>query len=398
MSFQPILIKNARIITHETLSSETHLFISNGIIQEINRDLSNIEKKYDVSKAITINAKNKFLTPGLIDAHVHLILNGDLDIVSYVNTTSKKKLYQNAKDNLMKSINNGITTVRDVGDTAGILNQIKKESCRQLFPMPHLVTSGEMITTSKGHVKTICHQINDSKTEIQHAIEKQNLVNADFIKLIISGGMLTKDSTPLQTELDKNLVLRLCQEAKMKNIPVAAHAYSSKDISAALEGRVASIEQGVFASEANLKKAAQQNVVFVPTLKVSYDIIDHKDILPQYMVKNAELVLSKAKSFIRNVQRYNVNLAMGTDAGTPFNFHGDNAKELELLVENGYPIKKAIQSATNIPAKLLGMNHRLGKIDVGIIADILLLSKNPIDDISAFQKNITCVISKGVCV
>lgn len=398
MKIQPILIKNARLISNDIVTPEKHVYISNGTIQLVSNHITQIEEKYDVSNALIIDATNKYLTPGLIDVHVHLILHGDHDIVTYVNNASKDQYVQYAKHHMIQSVRHGITTLRDVGDTAGILSRLKKINMHNDISLPHLFTSGEMITAQHGHVKRICHEIINEEPEIHKAIKTQLESDADFIKLIISGGMLTRDSTPLKTEMDNNLVFRLCQEAHKQHIPVAAHAYSERDISAALRGGVASVEQGVFASDANLKQAAQQNVVFVPTLKASYDILDHKDILPSFMVHNAELVLSKIKSFIHTVQQYNVALAMGTDAGTPFNFHGDNAKELQLLVENGYSIPHAIQAATSIPARLLGMQSRLGKIQPGYSADVLLLSKNPLDDITAFQKNIISVINKGIYV
>lgn len=396
MNTQPLIIQNARIITKDNISPEKSIIIHNGIFQSINEEINQQHLETIQPKKI-INAKTCYVTPGLIDNHIHLILNGAKDIITYVNTTSDFKLKQYAEANMKQSLIHGITTLRDMGDTARIISKIKQKRKAPSY-LPHLFSSGQMLARKNGHVKKISKSLSTNIQQNNVAVDEQIAQKADFIKLIISGGLLTPGSSPLKSELSTSIIKNVCKKAKQKNIPVAAHVYSNQDISTALDAGVTSLEHGIWASSNSLKEASKKNIVFTPTLKAAYDIIEHKDVLPNYMVRNADVVLSKAPKFIKNAKKHHVLLAMGTDAGTPFNYHGENAKELQYLIENGLTPSEAIQSATTIPSKQLPVKNFIGNIKLGYSADLLILTKNPLDDITAFQNNIKNVISKGICI
>jgi len=282
-----------------------------------------------------------------------------------------------------------------MGCTAFIVPRLKKKIQGGFLQGPRIFSAGNMITSKKGHVKTIARETDGSLQDIKKAVREQFSNDVDFIKLIVSGGLLSPDSSPTKTELDRNLVSCAVNESKRLGLKTAVHVYSNDDIAHAIDAGVWSIEHGSWASENTLKRAARDNVVLVPTLKASSDIIENADNLPSYMVKNASRVLSNTRGVITNAIKNKVKIAMGTDAGTPYNYHGDNAKELEYLSEYGMSNQDLIKAATAIPAQLLGLEHCLGSVKQGYEADLILLDANPLDDISALRKNIRYVISRG---
>jgi imidazolonepropionase-like amidohydrolase len=398
MIHNSILIKNARIVQNKTITTEKSILISDGIIQEIKDDFECINENYNNEKIKTINAKSYYVTPGLIDAHVHLILNGSKNIIKYVNTTTKKELKHNAVQNIIQALMSGITSLRDMGDTSAIVAKIKNNPLPSHHPPPTILSSGKMLTAQKGHVKTIARNLTSHLLDIQNAVDEQVYHKADFIKLIISGGLLTPNSSPIHSELSNDLIKHVCTRASEHQVPVAVHAYTNKDVKNAIRAGATSIEHGIWSTKETIHSASKKNILFIPTLKAAYGIINHKDSLPNYMVKNAELVLSQAPTFLKHAKKYHVDLAMGTDAGTPFNYHGDNAMELQYLTEHGLSTAEALQSATAIPGRLFRKNVLTGLIKKGYCADLLLISKNPFNDITAFQHNIKYVISKGIIV
>ena len=144
-----------------------------------------------------------------------------------------------------------------------------------------------------------------------------------------------------------------------------------------------------------MKKAAEKKVFLVPTLKAAYNILENADSLPKHVVENANHVIKAAKKTIPDAVKQGVPIAMGTDAGTPFNHHGENAMELHYLSEMGLTNEKLIETATINPAKLLGLHKTLGKVEKGYRADLLLLKTNPLDDIKALNTGIEYVIKDG---
>lgn len=385
-----LIIRNCYIVSNNKISEETDINISNGFIKQISKNIESIN-----NESLEIDVNGMYLLPGIIDSHIHLILNGSQNIIDYVNNSDTETLKKNAINNLQKTLMNGITTVRDMGDFQFILLDLKKNIKKNNVDFPRIFSPGHMISSKKGHVKTISRETDGTNTDIENAILEQHNNNADFIKLIVSGGILTKGTDPTKTEMDKKNIFFAVSQARKLDLKTAVHVYNNTDIKTSIKAGVNSIEHASFASENSLKMAAKKNIYLVPTIKSFHDILDNKDIMPKYIVKNASMVLDNMGKLISNARKYNVKIAMGTDAGTPFNLHGDNLKELEYLSEYGLSNWEIINAATQTPAELLGIQNYFGNIKEGNIADLLLVDKNPIEDISALRKNLKYIIFKG---
>jgi imidazolonepropionase-like amidohydrolase len=362
--------------------------IANGKISHI----TNHKTSSSINQQLTteINLDERYILPGLMDSHVHLILTGTPNIISYVQNTSESQMETNVTHHLSQYIQQGITTIRDMGDTNFIIASMKQ---KHQSSSPTIMNSGNMLTAHQGHVKTIGKPIDEATVE--HIIHEQVHHQSDFIKLIISGGLLTTDSHPLNTELPLDIIVKTVQIAATMDRPVAAHVYSDKDIQNAIAAGIKSLEHGIFASESTLQKAAHKNIIFTPTIKAVHDLINHHQHLPEHIVEKASLIKDALPEFINNAINYHVKIAMGTDAGTPFNYHGDNLQELNYLNKYGLSTSDCINAATTIAAELLGKETFCGKISPQYQADLIVFEKNPLDHISAVLDNPFMVIKNG---
>jgi imidazolonepropionase-like amidohydrolase len=392
MSGFALLIRDCHIV-NSGFEDTIDIFVQDGIIRDIKDHIC--DETLNVDNMQIIETHGMHLTPGLIDCHVHLILNGSPDIVDYVKNTDEGELAFIAAKNSLISLESGITTLRDMGCTSFIVPTLKKNIKKGMYQGPRIYAAGHMITRSGGHVKHIARETDGTSNDIKEAVREQVQEGADFIKLIVSGGLLTPKFKPTDTELDKKLVAAAINEALKFDLKTAVHVYGDEDIKAVLKAGAWTIEHGSWASTETLEMAAKSNVFFVPTLKAAYDIIENSDNLPDYVVKNASDVLDATRRVLPNAVREGVCVAMGTDAGTPYNYHGDNVKELEYMSELGMSNEEVLKAATVNASKLTGRSHLLGQVKTGYKADLLLMDANPLDDIKAFKNAIKYVIQDG---
>jgi len=385
-----LIIKDCKLIEKNSCRTVS-ILIENGVIKKIS-DFENIENYSDVD---IVKASGLYVTPGVIDCHVHLILDGSADILRYVKNSDSQQFVSAAENSLKKTITNGITAVRDMGDSSFAVIHTKKLLKTQGEVFPDVYTCGHMITSKNGHVKHIGWEINEKDDDIKKMINEQYKAGVDFIKLIVSGGLLAPGSDPTCTEMKQVFVKKIVQEAQKKGLKTAAHVYSDKDVETATEAGVWTIEHASWSSKNTLRRAAASKISLVPTIKASVDIIEHSDILPSATVNKALDVLNATRRMIPDAIKENINIAMGTDAGTPFNYHGDNMMELEYLRDFNISNEKLLEIGTTNSAKLLGCSNRAGRVKPGFQADLLLIASNPLDDISFLRKKLRYVIKNG---
>jgi imidazolonepropionase-like amidohydrolase len=163
---------------------------------------------------------------------------------------------------------------------------------------------------------------------------------------------------------------------------------------------VKNIEHGSIQTKDTVKAMSESGVFHIPTLKAAWGIIQAGDSagIPEYaMAKAKEMGEYPSKSLILSF-RAGVKVASGTDAGTPFNRHGDNAKELELMVDAGLTPMDAIVCTTKNGAEVCGLSKRLGTIETGKLADIIVVNGDPSKEIRLLQnkQNIMLVMKDGI--
>jgi imidazolonepropionase-like amidohydrolase len=216
------------------------------------------------------------------------------------------------------------------------------------------------------------------------AVREQLKGGADLIKLMATGGVATAGSDPSAAELTEEEIAVACAEAKRRSRRIAAHAHGAGGIRNAVLGGVTSIEHGKFLDEETVALMVRHGVYLVPTLSVGFWTLQNRDrgTIPAHIVEKTEWSRERHRESLRMFHAAGGKVAMGTDAGTQYNMHGDSAFELALMVEAGLPGGDVLHSATTAAADLLGLQDR-GRIAEGLVADLLVVSGDPLVDIRA---------------
>ena len=349
----------------------------------------------------TIDATGLWLLPGLIDCHVHITQpthDGD-PRASASRTDAEVALF--AAWAAEKTLQAGITTVRDVGGWNYVEMAVRAAILAGTIRGPRMFLAGRLlsITTSTTDYYPGMYEVADGVDAVRAAARRQLAHGADLIKVMATGAMLSsesEDSRAIQFTLDE---LRAAVEiARDNNKHVAAHCHALRGIHNAIEAGVDSIEHCTFADDDALRKMAAAGTALVPTLCAGEMLFRDKAAvasMPEYLrVRMAEFN-DVHMATIQRAHELGVTIAMGTDAGTPGNHHGLNAQECVILAQRvGMTPAQSIRSATLNGAALLRQTDHLGSLDKGKHADLVGFAENPLDDIEALARP-TMVIKAG---
>jgi imidazolonepropionase-like amidohydrolase len=371
------------------------------------KKIKNVEKRIEAENAREINVEGKTIIPGLIDCHVHLYFNSMPDpnefFLSPISTWAIE-----AACNAGKYIKAGFTTIRDLGSPGYIGISVRNCINSGIIPGPRILASGGPLGATGGHgqsfppwvkYKEEFSELVDGETEIRKAIRKQAAAGVDWIKVATSGGITDPVSMVDVQELSNEEIKVVMSEARRVGKPVSAHAEGINGIKAAIRAGVRSIEHGVMLNDETIKQMIRKGIFLIPTLS-AFQLIKEKGLkggIPKYAVeKNKEITKVHKKSFKKALDS-GVKIAMGTDAGAPFNFHGENAYELELMNKYGMTPMQTLKSATKTASELLKLADKIGSIEPNKFADLIIVKGNPLADITLLQKkeNIEIVLKEG---
>jgi imidazolonepropionase-like amidohydrolase len=342
-----------------------------------------------------VDLTGKFLTPGLIDCHTHFVLDGDPDPL-IITKRSDTELAALGTSLARATLRGGITTVRDNGSRNFVNVAVRNAINAGWAEGPRTMAAGEWLTMTGGHCHFMGHEI-DGPHEARKAARLQMKMGCDSIKVIATGGVLTPGGNHRAAQLVKEEIEVIVGEASRAARHVSAHAHGADGIKNAAEAGCASVEHGTFMDEEAARLLAKRGVFWVPTMKALDDMrskgVAHG--MPEFAVKKAREAEAAIEETWKLALKHGVRVAMGTDAGTPFNFHGDNAREVELYVRYGMEPADALATATTNAAELLGKKGEVGTISEGAHADLLVLSRNPLKDVRALQRSRVAVLKGG---
>jgi imidazolonepropionase-like amidohydrolase len=333
--------------------------------------------------AEVIDIDGRTLMPGLIDCHVHLIFRGDPDEVAKVPTTATPVWAWNAAENAARTIAAGVTTVRDLGTIDVVSLLLRDAVAAGRMPGPRIRAAGAALCMTGGHGWWIGRQA-DGADEMRKAVREQLRAGADCIKLIATGGVMTPGVDPRSPQLTEEELRAGVDEAHKAFRRVAAHAQATAGIKNALRAGVDSIEHGIYLDDEALEEMRARGTFLVPTLVAPENISAFGVAagVPAYMVEKSDQARDAHRESFRRALRAGVRIAMGTDAGTPFNRHGANAQELGLMVDCGMSPLDALVAATSNAADLLDLLDETGTVEPGKSADLLILDGDPLADIT----------------
>lgn len=331
-----------------------------------------------------LDAGGRALVPGLIDCHVHICFDGSPDFEAAVAATTPELTRALAESNLVRALEAGITTVRDLGGIGTATIDAARAQRSGAIKGARVLTAGQVLTVPGGHCHFIGREIS-SMGEMAKAVASLHDAGADLIKLVATGGVLTKGVSAQRSAFPPEQLAAGVAAARACGMRVAAHAIGAEGIEAAVRAGVDSIEHGCFLTPAAIEDMKARSTRLVATLSAPERISHGGDGVPEHARdKSIEVQAEHRKSFAAAVAA-GVKIAAGTDAGTPYNFIGMLAFELRLMHESGMRPERILVAATSEAAALLGLDD-LGTLEAGKIADCVLLDGDPYADTVAYEK------------
>lgn len=368
--------------------------LENATILIAGNEIKQVGSSIDVPQdAQTIDCTGKTAIPGMIDAHVHICLPGDLSFDEAMRT-SPLLLSLRTGQSMLKTLLSGTTTIRDLGGIKGIEASLKRAVAAKQVPGPRLQICGKVIAMTGGHGYFLAREA-DGPDEVRKAAREQIREGADWIKLMGSAGFALDDEDAEASQLDVDELTVAVQEGQKAGKPAAAHAHPARAIKDVIKAGVASVEHCSFLDEESIDMLLEHDVAMVPTFTVYWQMMNQGERTVPKAVREAVARAweQKMESFGR-AARAGVKIVTGTDSGPPAAPHGNLAKELELLVEGGLSCQEALAAATTKAAELLQLADRVGTITPGKLADIAVLDSDPLEDIKAIQQ-VHLVIKDG---
>ena len=348
--------------------------------------------------ATVIEGEGNALLPGLIDCHIHYCLDAGPDPIRSLEQDDPTVTAVKAVTHARATLEGGVTTVRDVGSRDHISISVTRAIRAGIIPGPRTLNAGLAICMTGGHAWFIGRQA-DGTDDVVKAVREQIRAGADIIKFIATGGVLTPGVSPGATQLTLDELKAGVEEAARAGRRVAAHAHGAQGMKNAIRAGVHSIEHGTLLDDEAIALFLKHRTFLVPTLSAiqSGCEMGKQGGMPDYAVQKSIALGDEQRKTFRKAVKAGVRIAMGTDAGTPFNPHGRNAQELRRMVEFGMTPMMAIEAATASAAALLGLDHEIGTIEAGKQADLILVNGNPLDDIALLQEptNVVYVIQDG---
>ena len=334
-----------------------------------------------------VDGKGHSLLPGMINSHVHLCNDGSADLFGQVLNDSIPIATIRSVLNARLTLAAGITTVRDCGAASQIAIEIAKAVDRGLIEGPRVRAAGRVVTMTGGHGHFIGREA-DGPDEVRKAVRAEIKGGANFIKVMATGGVLTPGVDPSQTAFQLDELQAAVEEAHKAGRPAASHAIGNGGIKNALRAGIDSIEHGFYLDDEAVNLALKNETFLVPTLIAVDQIVNNgaKGGIADWVVKKAEGESGHHRESFVLAVKSGMRIAAGTDAGTPFNPHGDLPLELAKMVEFGLSPMLALVAATSNAARLLRMDDQIGSVEKGKVADLILVPGDPLKDIGAMRR------------
>jgi imidazolonepropionase-like amidohydrolase/ABC-type multidrug transport system permease subunit len=445
-------ITKTKVLNRQLARGETYLirgariFVGNGKVLENGTVLvrgGKIAEVYEGSgpdpksvRADVVEAEGKTILPGLIDVHVHLGAPGGFTPDEGKGEAAKSMLRE-----LAAYLYSGVTTVRSVGDGLDIALKVRSTVNGSESLGAELFTCGPLFTTAGGHgteyfkglpagvranIEKQFTRLPTSADQAQQQVDELKKQGVDCIKAILEAGA----GGQVYNRLDTGVFEAVARAAHADDLPLAVHTGDARDVADAVQAQAASIEHGSFREaipDAQFDQMAKQGTFYDPTLSVGEALREFaagktallkrslvQQVGPPELLQGTEAALAskQTESMRAAIARYPVDmrvaidnlkrahqhgalLVTGSDAGNYLVIHGPTVQhELQLWVQAGIPPAVALQAATFNAARLLRAENRIGSIQAGCDADLLVVDGNPLEDISATER-ISLVVFKG---
>ncbi|SDQ38071.1 amidohydrolase family protein [Brevundimonas sp. 374] len=362
----------------------------------------------EASQGKVVDLRQAFVLPGLIDSHVHLTSqqnpNARLEEVTLSDADQAMVGARYARRTLMA----GFTTVADLGASNQAIFALRNAVRNGDVPGPRIIAAGSSVSIHGGH-----GDINGYREDVMHLLSSESICSgpedcmravrtqvragADIIKITATGGVLSNTAAGLNQQFSDDELSSIVGSAHRMGRQVTAHAHGVDGINAFLRAGGDSIEHGTYLDDQSIRLFKSNGAWLIPTL-LAGDFVARIASGPDNFFTPAQTAKAleagpKMLDMARRAHEGGVKIAFGTDSGV--SAHGDNAQEFALLVRAGLSPLEAIQAATVGAAEHLRIANEAGKIAVGMPADIVAVSGDPLTDVTELER-MRFVMKSGV--
>lgn len=329
-----------------------------------------------------LDLAGRTVVPGLMNAHAHISLDGsaDPDVAFRSETPSQRTIRSAAR--LRETLGAGVTTIRDVGGPASVLEVAAMVASGEL-PGPRMLAAGQVVTITGGHGHWMGIE-SDGPDAARRAVRQNIKGGATAIKLMATGGMMTAGRQAGVPQLTVEEMSAAVEEAHKRGLPVGAHAESKTGVMNALRAGVDSIEHGHGGDTETIEVMLRNGQFLVPTILSDRRIIEADPAagIPVEVVEQCAALHSQLVTFLQAAIRAGVKVAAGNDGGAPLVQNGEMVPELQLYVDHGMTPLQALASATRVTADLFRLPD-VGLVEPGYVADLLVVDGDPVASVSA---------------
>ncbi|MFW9832706.1 MAG: amidohydrolase family protein, partial [Candidatus Thorarchaeota archaeon] len=380
-----LLLKAGKLIVGngETLE-DVSILIQGEKISEVGKDVK------APSDTEILDFSDHVIMPGLIDPHVHVCFDGSSNPAE-IRKFSDELLAIRGAQLVEKLLEYGVTTVGDAAGRGNVPFAVKEAIERGLVNGPRFLPCGKMITISGGRDALGGVNEADGPDNVRRAVREEIGRGAHYIKLAATGAISSEHTESFNTQFDLDELQAAANEARKVDLMSHAHAYGDEGIKNTILAGVNVLVHGHPLNKENLELMKKHNTMYMPTIVTYYESQLHHDDgdLPEYMIRKEKEIFPLIEEGVRNAVKAGIPLVVGTDSGMPYTLYGrSTAEEMELMVRlGGASEMTAIIAGTKNAAISLNMDSKIGTIEAGKSADLLVLAsgKDPLEDIRILQ-------------
>jgi imidazolonepropionase-like amidohydrolase len=345
------------------------------------------------------------LLPGLIDLHTHLTDKPGVHWEQALTSTTPGQAALWGARNARVTLQAGFTTCRDMGPTWPYVDVDLRDAIEQgAVPGPRLLVAGNYVSSTGGagdarqfsiyvDVPTV-RNLADGPDEVVKAVRTNFKQGADFVKLLVTGAVLSKGIPPGAQQYSDAEIRAAVEEARRWGRPVASHAHGAAGIKAAIRAGVRTVDHGSdLDDEAVALLKATSETFYVPTLATSDAIVADGSNVPPAQVEREKKIRALQDAGFKRALAAGLPIGFATDAGVVP--HGANAREFVVRVGMGESPLAAITAATSRNAAILGLSDRIGTVEAGKLADLVAVPGDPLADITLMER-VSFVMKGGV--
>ena len=389
---RPLFEKNKENILFKlrVINPKTLEVIENGFVEIDDGVITKVGKQSDLGDNLNeqkiIELKDHTILPGLMNSHAHLAWDGTHDLAQQSMDDPVEISAYKSSANMLKSLRAGVTLVRDLGMNKS--NLFAKQAIEQgIYPGPRLKVCGEAIVQTAGHTYWCCREASGAD-EMRRAVRDQVGGGADLIKIMACHDTLEFTDDELSAVID---------ETHRNGLYITAHATYDDAISRVTDFGIDCIEHGGPMSDSTIEKVAKKNIpictTFSPVVMQSNAELARKYNIPEWKIEERQKIVNDKSRFdsLVKASEAGIEIIFGTDAGSPVVPHDAIVPEMKFMIDLGVVKNnlEAIQSATYRAAKVNKVEDKVGSIEVGKEADLIIVEGSPdknIEDLTKVQQ------------